>query len=622
MKIKKYALGAVFTPLEWNVGLSGQESPSAQASPSGRSAKSDEGFNFTKELFSIMNKSGLYSDRAMIAAEAGSLIDSLNDPYIPESVKLKKMMQLQLHANDVTNNYALWTAANEKISKEDLGSDLAMTSRGSFYVMDGETNKITSKSLNEIKEDSDRYSMLTWNELLNFRDRDLNLAFDRSHIQDAASAIGMKEVMSQVSEVIGKIGTMTNKGYTAKIQNTVQRGLEHLFAPVSTAEGVVLASNDGLYEFKSVDSNAQQSIDAAISFVYSHLTDGAKNVLRANAYKMGFKDTKDLLALSIKEHINSTKELDYLDPDKGKNSGSKSGSGGGSEQLTQDSWAHTLFKGHGLPVVSSITLGDNLRMSMPGRIISNILTKDNNQLGVSRLSQSYRNLQEQGLVDIAGKVYFGDVPLNSPSLEGFDIIVDNTEGGYVINMPVLDNGEINWRLYQVMEEIQSAIVKDNIINPSEQAKIWADNGFDYDPELKTGKPKGNIKTKQFIVQRGYTSTASDVVDSSMLKDSEFIKEAEDGILEQLGKRYNMSPLEEKDKIDLEHGMFGKNFKGLIFIPMNSNENDVLVSSKLAYTPKVNTNDIKSMQDAAIHSGGYDPGIREFKAIENTTIDDL
>jgi hypothetical protein len=29
-----------------------------------------------------------------------------------------------------------------------------------------------------------------------------------------------------------------------------------------------------------------------------------------------------------------------------------------------------------------------------------------------------------------------------------------------------------------------------------------------------------------------------------------------------------------------------------------------------------------MQDAAIHSGGYDPGIREFKAIENTTIDDL
>ena len=42
----------------------------------------------------------------MLAAQAGHLIDVLNSDA-PTSVKQKMLMQLQLQANDVTNNYAL-----------------------------------------------------------------------------------------------------------------------------------------------------------------------------------------------------------------------------------------------------------------------------------------------------------------------------------------------------------------------------------------------------------------------------------------------------------------------------------------------------------------------------------
>ena len=105
MKIKKYALGAVFTPMEWNMGLS-SEPQQAQGVTQKQSTPSKEGLDYAKEIFEITNKSGLYSDRTMLAAEAGRLIDVLNSDA-PDSVKQKMLIQLQMHANDVTNNYAL-----------------------------------------------------------------------------------------------------------------------------------------------------------------------------------------------------------------------------------------------------------------------------------------------------------------------------------------------------------------------------------------------------------------------------------------------------------------------------------------------------------------------------------
>jgi hypothetical protein len=53
-----------------------------------------------------------------------------------------------------------------------------------------------------------------------------------------------------------------------------------------------------------------------------------------------------------------------------------------------------VFSDKGLPSVDNITLGGNVRMSLPSRQINNILTKEGNQLGITRFSQSYRNLQE------------------------------------------------------------------------------------------------------------------------------------------------------------------------------------------------------------------------------------
>ena len=620
MKIKKYSFGATFTPIVSKLlSEPGQEN---QAQSNSQPEATKEGFEFTKEVYNAIKAAdGLFSDESVFSAEAGKVIDIINSELTSSNEKAKAVMNLQLMANQLTHNKALYNSVVEKVAEEDLSNDLAMDSRGNFYVV--KDGKVTTASLPQIKDNSDQYYMMTINDVLQYRQKDPVSFLDQKILTDINGATGMKEVMSQITDIIHKIGKSDSSGYTAKIGNTVQKGLEYLFAPMTNGNSTSLMSYDGLYELKRSDSNAAQSINAAVNYIFTHLNDNAKNVLRANAFKMGFDSPNQLIELAIRENINSSLELNYIKPEDitGKKK-SGSGSGSGSESLTQDSWAHSVFKGQGLPIVENITLGNNLRMTMPAKMVNNVLTKDGNQLGVSRLSQSYRNLQEQGLVDTNGSVYFGDIPLKSPALEGFDIVVDNLDGMHIVNMPVMDNGEINWDIYNVMDDIQNEIVKNNIQNPSDQARIWAENGFDYDPELKTGIPKGGLKTKRFMVQAGYTSTASDNIDSKLLKESRAIEEAEDGYVEHLGMRYNMNPIENKDKIDLEHGAFGKNYQGMIYIPMSSNENDVLVSNNLAYTPKVNTNEIKAMQDAAIYSGGYDAGTREFKTIENSTVDDL
>lgn len=620
MKIKKYALGAVFTPYEWVLGTGSEDTTQGQTpKASNKEATKDKGIDFAKYVLDITNKSGLYSDRTMLAAQAGQFIDLLSSDA-PDSVKQKMLMQLQLMANDVVNNYSLWKEAASKVSKEDLGSDLAMDSRGDIYVIDNSNNKITAKSLNTIKENPETYHMLTWNELLDSRNDYSVMAFDMESIQSVSSAVGMQEIMKQVVEIIGKIGKETTEGYTSKIGSTVQKGLEYLFAPMSTEEGTYLTSYDGLYELKQTDSNAAKNINAAVNYIFTHLTESAKNAVRANAYNMGFDSPSQLIELAIVENISSSRELKYVKPEDD-TKGSKKGSGsGGTEQTTIDSWGHSVFSDKGLPSIYNITLGGNVRMTLPARRIDNVLTKDYDQLDVSRLSQSYHNFQEWGLVDSEGSVYFGDIPLTSPLLEGENIIVDNSGGLYVVNMPIYENGEINWELYNIMNEIQESIVDERITDENEIAKIWADNGFMYNPETKMGQPV-NMKSKQFIVQKAFSSSKNDEL-RSQFKESSVLEEAPKGVIETYQKHYNLNPIIDEDKIDLEAGMFGKNYQGLIFIPMTANQNNVLTSSKIGYIPKPNTNEIKAYQDASIHGGGYDYGSRQFNGLNGTTVNDL
>lgn len=628
MKIKKYALGSEFTPIVSELLVQPAEKEQA-ATKSASIDETEDGFDFTKKIFNIISSiNGIPIDQEIWALKASPFYKTIYSSTATQEEKVRALMMMQLEANKVIQNKNLYETVVNKVASEDLSNDLAMDSRGNFYTL-SDSGDVAAVDLNTIKSNPSKYQMLTINELLKFRRGEFTWLDSKKQysaytnydiLTDINGTTGIKEVMSQVVDIVSKIGKDSTKGYIGKAGNNVKKGLEYLFAPMSTEYGVQLASYDGLYELKKTDSNAAKNIDAAISYIYSHLNENAKNAVRAQAFLRGFDNPTDLIELAIIENISSSTELSYVKPDDG--SKSKKGSGsGGSESLSPETWAHGVFLGTGLPTVDNITLNSNLRMSLPSKVVPNVLDKDGNQLGVTRLSQSYMNFQDQGLVDTSGSVYFGDIELNSPALEGYDIIVDNSYGMHITEMPVDDNGEINWNLYNIMNDIQSEIVKNNITDDSERARIWAENGFGYNPALRSGVPS-NMNTRKFIAQKAYTSTKSDYIDSNKLKNSDMLAEAKDGVLEHLGLQYALKPSVAKDKFDLEAGIFGTNYEGMIYIPMTANENDVLISNKQGYVPKINTNEIKAAQDAMIYSGGYDSNTRKFNNVKTATVDDL
>ena len=59
------------------------------------------------------------------------------------------------------------------------------------------------------------------------------------------------------------------------------------------------------------------------------------------------------------------------------------------------------------------------------------------------------------------------------------------------------------------------------------------------------------------------------------------------------------------KVALEPGWFGNSYQGMIFIPLNDNQNQALIAGKNAYIDKPDSDIVKAKQDAVMAGGGYD-----------------
>ena len=588
------------------MGLNSGSQEEAQDTSQTQAAPSKEGLDYAKQIFEITNKSGLYSDRQMLAAQAGHLIDVLNSDA-PTSVKQKMLMQLQLQANDVTNNYALWKEAAKKVSTEDLGSDLAMDSRGGIYVIDNESNEITTKSLSDIKENSDRFHMLTWNELLDSRNNYTKMAFDMDSIQDVSSAVGMKEIMNQVVDIVGKIGKDTSYGYTSKVGNNVQKGLEYLFAPMNTENGTYLTAIDGLYELKQTDSKAAQNINTAVNYIFTHLTDAAKNVVRANAYNMGFDSPAQLIELAIVENIDSSRELKYVKPDD--LTGKKSGSGSGSE--TKGDLTDKV--GYGQALISGMGRAVDVRYRLRGqndeyliRGVNNFLKngKGENLTGLVTLQEAFDALQENGVAMDRNEMIFGGMQVDANKANS--VIVDASKGVNTVEVPINYNGVVDLSLIENLQKAKSEIMSGGYENNAEKkAEIY----YNY---LIPTDANGNPRTARYFT-----------LEAKMSSDENAIPEYEnDGSIEVLNseqrkKFFNdvnyVNQFRDKDhQIEVNKGVLWNRdiLSSTIFIPAIINQIEQGLQDDRLRTNKTMSSDYQQLQetyvDPTYFNGKYTP----------------
>ena len=144
-----------------------------------------------------------------------------------------------------------------------------------------------------------------------------------------------------------------------------------------------------------------------------------KNALRAQSIGEGYDPTtsagaKSLLLQALSYHTDHEIQQDqsltgYMEPD----------TGSGKESQIPESWAHSVFKDMGLPIDTRMIMNKgNVRIYLPGIQHDSVFTKNNNQLYNTLADFSYRNLQEQGLVDSFGKMYFNELEINNISTQG------------------------------------------------------------------------------------------------------------------------------------------------------------------------------------------------------------
>ena len=426
------------------------------------SGKKDNEDLIGKSIQKALEQNGLESDVAVFAQYAEAILQynmyGFNDGGLNGSVA--QLFKLRSLANKVRNSNELYETALSHMKSADTSSDYAISSDGKVYAFfqDDEGNaKVDAIRLDTYKENSDKYRLITNSELLQYRR--LNKAFDDSMLQDIIGSIGMEEIVSDINGVIAKFGKRTTSSYP-NLSESVAKGMEYLFK--------INIEASAAYQDIVEDGEKKKDISAAIKYIYSSLNNNAKNVLKLHA-ELNDTSVVDYLKDAITLNTSYEYKEDVEKAPKGKGSGSGSG---GKDQLTEESWEHSVFKGHGRPQIVGTTLEGRTRFVFPGIRFDSIKGaegKDSKPV-VSGL-EAYNNLQNRGLVATGQSVYFGNIPLDNLSAQGTDLVVDNSAGLMMTYLPVDKSGNPDFSMMQQMSTVQKAIDDARIVDPTKKAEM-------------------------------------------------------------------------------------------------------------------------------------------------------
>lgn len=294
----------------------------AQATQASEKKSDGTASDTVKELYSAIRQEGLPVDVSMFLYKAQEILSEPDYGLGSSDNTFTKIMQLHDLANRVKWNKNEMDRAQKNIDESGTGDDYAIASDGKFYVMD--TNrKITTMSYDDIKENSDKYMMLTNSQLLQERANTFGNNMETRMINDVANYIGMNEVMDDIRGVVKEFGNNELKGYLAKAPGKVIKGFEHLYELMNDGP-------EGLYEFQAKDSVAKSNILAAASYIINNLNRNAQKTLKANADLNGIDVSKMVLSAII-DHTDSSYEVEKVDDNTGSKSSGSGGSGSGKD---------------------------------------------------------------------------------------------------------------------------------------------------------------------------------------------------------------------------------------------------------------------------------------------------
>ena len=561
------------------------ESPSQTSSSSKRSTKdsSEKGELTEKDFFKMITDSMDLLPNEM-SAIVGNLMTTFRMNHLTgidtgdlATSYLSNLYQLKIAAQNKTRYDAVLADA----SKSGSLAEPAISMDGKLIVQNND-GKIGTVDLEEYNTNRDKYKgrVLTVSNLANLRKYDPSLVNDQNIFDIIDNSIGFEEFQTLLTSAVQSLGsTETTSNGMFSVAGQASKGLALLDTLRADdrvrAMGSITAQ--GLYEYKIIDKNQLQQLEALTNYITTVLPDRAKTWA---AFKTGRTDkdkaTQELIfnALLGRTNVSHSFNIDYkgsMEKAQGKTGSSSSSS---SEPKLQ--FWNQVQRGFGGEDMRFTILNNQGSMSVDSKYYGALPGLDNNMslgdfINASQIGYMVRN--NKGIT-------FGDQKLSIDSFN--DVMVNAFAGAAVVTLPVKGDGTPYLDLAQDWIDIQDKL-KEVGYSPNTpeydqyQKKLIKDAELD---ELldSNGNLIGN-KIGQFFVLEGYTSDKAKAVQGT--KQVPFDDVESDYILSVKGDDALYDTIrtgltnKDRGKYELnDNSLWGNDlFRGNIYIPINNNLNN-------------------------------------------------
>lgn len=424
MKIKYQSGGVVaYTPFIPNSGTSPQ--------PSATSETKQEKITGTlqKEIVDVLKESGIQSDVDTFLSQANafltkskslsgvSLFGGENTDY-----SMSDLVSVLSMANKVKQNKLQHTEATNRLNNQDAWNEIAITTTGKVYVYEKDKG-LKTVSAEDYYENKDNYQALTNSQVLGLREQDNNLAFNGDILKDISASLGMKSVVTELTDIVNKFGTMTRSEY---IQNTGEVVSKSVYDGMQMLIG---QGPDGYY--KVTTKSERENVDSALRYLWSALGTDGQAKLRAETVINGGDPSKnqyDILLQVLQHHTDYSQTPEF---DKSATEYEAEKDKKDKEALTPESRTEMIARGYGIKekieIVPRVETPGETQTAITADAVNfgQLLNKEGEMLdGLMSLREVFIQDPAFRAQTDAKNVTFGNIHLKQGDLD--KIVVDTT----------------------------------------------------------------------------------------------------------------------------------------------------------------------------------------------------
>lgn len=535
---------------------------------SSKKSSSDDGDFDMEDIYALLKDlKGLPIDNQAARNKITSLISSIEtklntqDPFTATTSIASEYVQLLNLVDQINFNRTRFDAAAQRA--EINGSLFEYTVNQAGQVLVSSEDGYDWVTPEEFKNNSDKYTPITNNQLLNLRaNTSADLAFDTNSIDIVAGSISIKQVEDFIQKAIANLGeTLSSESGYVESSKLIS-GLQDYIKAKETA-GNAKATIQDLYKGKILNKSQATQAQQALNYIYRTLPKNAIALLQMYSEEKTPEGAKKLIDSLVTSKLDVTFELDSIE---------KVDDGLGSIKNTP---VISMLTGMGTTRKISINTGTSVTNDVIGR--ESVLTRGSEKLG-----------EGDTLADVSTSDFAANLPIEQATFGGIKInpnsanlFMLDTSKFVVMDLPVDQEAKRNGiirpdlDLYRRIEEAETEIAALN--NPTDEQKniIYVKHKL---PE-NIKKSDGTYDTDLIPHERFARITG--ILDSKALPedvkpDNTVIEIEDDNLIENITSKFEAI----NSKYKFSGGLFGDDtlYQGAVYIPVDEDYNAGLMGS--------------------------------------------